>query len=133
MSGATDRRRRARFRDQGLHGVISARVRPGHAVDIVDVSAAGALVETEKRLLPGAPIELQLTTEAGTTPMRGRVVRCSVARLRPSSVLYRGGISFDTHLPWFADRDDVMSGGAFGNEVRVQRANRAAGSPALVG
>jgi hypothetical protein len=35
--------------------------------------------------------------------MRGRVLRCGVVRLTPSSVWYRGAIRFDKYLPWLTD------------------------------
>lgn len=132
MNRDTERRRGTRFHAPEQHGVTGARVRPGHAVDVIDVSAGGALIQTERRLLPGSTIDLHLTTADGNVAMRGRVVRCSVARVRPSSVSYRGAISFERHLPWFAEEDDV-AGGPLGNEVHARRAGRASGSPSLVG
>jgi hypothetical protein len=72
---------------------------------VVDVSAGGVLVETEHRLLPGSNVELQLEREHHREKVRGRVVRCSVARVRPEAVCYRGAIAFDCHLPWFTQDD----------------------------
>jgi hypothetical protein len=102
-AGAHERRCAERRRDD--HGILGARVRPGHEVAVVDVSAAGILIETDRRLLPGASVEMQLETPARTVTIRGRVVRCAVARLRPALVCYRGAIAFERCLPWFiADR-----------------------------
>jgi hypothetical protein len=98
-AGAHDRRCAERRRDE--HGILGARVRPGHDVAVVDVSATGILVETDRRLLPGAPVEMQIETTARTVNVRGRVVRCAVARLRPTLVCYRGAIAFERCLPWF--------------------------------
>ena len=84
------------------HGVVSAHIRPGHPAQLVDVSAGGALVDTDHRLLPGAPVELRMRTSGRHISMRGRVVRCAVVRLRPV-VCYRGAIAFDQYLPWFVD------------------------------
>jgi hypothetical protein len=100
---ASDRRcnkRRATVQD---HGIVRARVRPGHVVALIDVSAGGALVETDHRLLPGTCVELHVERENRSASMRGRVVRCAVARVRPAAVSYRGAIAFDRHLPWFED------------------------------
>ena len=102
---AEDRRTTRRRHDVHQHGIVRARVRPGHLATVVDVSAGGVLVETEHRLLPGANVELQLEGENRSTKLRGRVVRCSVVRVRPEAVSYRGAIAFDRHLPWYDDGD----------------------------
>lgn len=93
-------RRRGRVQD---HGIVRARVRPGHLVTVIDVSAGGACVETDHRLLPGSCVELHVESENRRVCLRGRVVRCAVARVRPASIGYRGAIAFDRHLPWFED------------------------------
>ncbi|PYQ89911.1 MAG: hypothetical protein DMG02_11445 [Acidobacteria bacterium] len=97
-----DRRLTARRRGVQDHGVVSAHVRPGHSAVLLNVSAGGALVDTEHRLLPGGAVELQMRTKNDRISMRGRVVRCAVVRLRPA-VCYRGAIVFDQYLPWFVD------------------------------
>ena len=101
----SDRRAARRRRRVEEHGIVRARVRPGHEVVMIDVSAGGALVETSHRLLPGTNVELHVQTERRTASIRGRVVRCAVARVHPASIFYRGAIAFDRHLPWFGDED----------------------------
>ena len=81
------------------HGIVSARVRPGHRVAVIDVSAGGALIEGANRLLPGAAVDLQIETVHRRTALRGRVLRSAVIRLRSSSVCYRAAIAFDRQLP----------------------------------
>jgi hypothetical protein len=98
-----DRRRAKRTRHIAEHGILLARVRPGHDASVVDVSAHGALVETAHRLLPGRHIELHLETLEARTAIRGRVLRCSVAGVLASRVSYRGAIGFDLPLSWLAD------------------------------
>jgi hypothetical protein len=97
---STDRRTSPR---SGIdkHGIVSARVRPGHRVAIIDVSAGGALIEGANRLLPGAAVDLQVETVRRRTTLRGRVLRCAVVRLRSSSVGYRAAIAFDHQLAAF--------------------------------
>lgn len=96
-------RRRTRRRDAGEHGVASARIRPGHQVQLIDLSSGGALVEVDRRMLPGSAVELQLHAEDRQATMRGYVLRCSVVRVRPAAISYRGAIAFDRQLPWFGD------------------------------
>jgi hypothetical protein len=97
---AKERRALPRFREAMAHGISALRVRPGHHADLVDVSEGGALLETMHRLLPGTSVELHMETKSGKTSVRGRVVRCTVSKLFPESVWYRGAVQFDRHLPW---------------------------------
>jgi PilZ domain-containing protein len=103
MSEKHERRRGRRRSRIEEHGIVSARVRPGVPVAIIDVSADGALIETTRRLLPGASVDLQFDTRDVSAAVRGRVVRCSVSHVRSSSVCYRGAIRFDRSLPWFVE------------------------------
>lgn len=107
MTNGPERRRARRRQTFDEHGVASARVRPGHDVALVNVSAGGALIETQRRLLPGSFIELQLTAGARSATLRARVLRCSVARLRASFISYCGAVGFDRDLPWFVDCEDI--------------------------
>ena len=129
--GFVDRRRTGRRRSVEEHGIVAARVRPGHEVSMIDVSAGGALVETDHRLLPGTSVELHLKTENRRAIVRGSVLRCTIVRLHPSSVCYRGAVGFDRHLPWFVDEDStgypVPSA-----EHRPGRSARAEATPSLL-
>ena len=99
----SERRQTRRHLHVEEHGIRSMRIKPGHHAKLVDVSAGGALIETHRRLLPGTSVELHMESERRQASVRGRVVRCAVVKVRPASVCYRGAISFDRHLPWFAD------------------------------
>lgn len=122
--GWDERRRSRRRRSPEDHGIIAMRIRLGHPASIVDVSAGGALIETHHRLLPGSAVELRLETTTRTAAARGRVLRCSVVHVQPASIRYRGAVSFDRQLPWFAEED---TGGYAvpGPENRPGRAARA--------
>ena len=101
--GGVERRDTIRRRTPGEHGIVVARVRPGHEAEVLDVSAVGMLLETAHRLLPGTVIDLHLETRDCRTAMRGRVLRCVVASIVATRVWYRGAIRFDRPLTWFAD------------------------------
>lgn len=103
MDSKHNERRRTPRRGANEHGVVTAKVRPGHHVTLIDLSSGGALLEAERRLLPGTAVELQIHAKDRQATLRGSVVRCSVVRVRPASVCYRGAIAFDRDLPWFAD------------------------------
>ena len=83
---------------------MSARIRPGHDVSVVDVSAGGALVESERRLMPGSPVELHVRSAHRSEIVRGHIVRCAVARLRANAICYRGAIAFDHNLLKLVDQ-----------------------------
>jgi PilZ domain-containing protein len=106
MSESTpDRRQTRRLLHSDDHGIVSTRVRPGHRARLIDVSADGALIETNHRLLPGTCVELHVETRSHRTNVRGRVLRCAIVLVRPSWVCYRGAIGFDRHLPWLLGED----------------------------
>ena len=98
-----ERRGTRRLETMEEHGIVSARVTPGYHARLIDVSAAGALIETTHRLLPGRDIELHVETSIDRASIRGQVVRCAIVRVRPTWVCYRGAIVFERHLPWFVD------------------------------
>ncbi len=97
-----ERRRAVRLAKVNEHGIRIIRIRPGDGATIIDVSAAGALVETHRRLLPGSPVELHMETDHHKARVRGTVVHCAVVRVGPACIAYRGAIEFERHLPWFA-------------------------------
>lgn len=129
MTLALDRRTTHRLHRTEEHGIVGARVRPGHRAHLVDVSAAGAMIETSYRLLPGTSVELHLETETAHTNIRGRVLRSTVVRVRPSAVCYRGAIAFDRELPWYvADAEHAADHHA----MRTMHPQRAATTPEVI-
>ena len=118
MSPRHERRRAPRCQTLEEHGIVSARVRPGHEVVLLDVSAGGALVECACRLLPGSMVDMHLVSPGRCASVRGRVLRCTVVRLRASGVWYRGAVGFDRDLPWFLTHE------ISGYEVPTQEARQ---------
>jgi len=119
-----ERRLAGRRRSVAEHGIVSARVRPGIDASVVDVSAAGALIETRHRLLPGSSVEICFDPDKRQPAVRGKVVRCAVAQLGADQVSYRGAILFDQRLPWIANALDCGYS-LPGHERRLRRARRA--------
>jgi PilZ domain len=129
MTSTFNRRSTHRLCRVEEHGIVSTRVRPGHRAHLVDVSAAGALIETSYRLLPGASVELHLETETARANVRGRVLRSTVVRVRPASVCYRGAIAFDRDLPWYIAR---MNDAADYHEMRTMHPRGATVTPEVI-
>jgi len=105
LSPPFERRQSARRTSVDEHFVLSARVKLGNEALVVDISAGGALVDTQSRVLPGATVELLLNTQTHVCAARGRILRCAVVRVGAQSVWYRAAIGFDRALPWLAARD----------------------------
>ena len=97
---STDRRHESRLARTQEHGVTHARVRAGHAVSVIDISASGVRLETRHRLMPGVRVELHLRRAGEIEVIRGRVVRCGVVRLCRDAISYQGAVSFDRPLGW---------------------------------
>ena len=95
----TDRRKTPRTSAIAWTGMERARLRPGRTARVVDLSAGGALIETDWRLLPGARVELQLGDPSPLFTVRGRILRCHVTLLDRARIRYRGALAFDQLLP----------------------------------
>ena len=76
-----------------------ARLRPGRMAQVIDLSAGGALLETDWRLLPGTRVEIQLGLPVPRFCVAGRILRCHVARLERARIRYRGALAFEERLP----------------------------------
>ena len=102
MAGTVVRERRASARVPALtiEGMERARLRPGRMAHIVDLSAGGALIETDWRLFPGMRVEMQLGEPVVLFRVAGRVLRCHVVLLDRERIRYRGALMFEEQLPF---------------------------------
>ena len=100
MSHQTDRRRDPRRRTTDMR----ARMRPGHHLVVIDVSAGGALVEAGRPLRPGSQVEVQMESVDRRGRLAARVVRCTVAAIHPESgVTYQAALSFNESCDWVCE------------------------------
>jgi hypothetical protein len=118
-----DRRASRRVTTSEEHGIVSARVRAGAEVAVLDLSTDSILVEGRQRFVPNTTLDLQLSTANQQVTIRGRVVRSMVSRLGASAVWYRGAIKFDRHLPWIAELSADLSP-ALSSEAALPGAER---------
>ena len=92
-----DRRREGRVPGQG----VRARVRPGHRLQVVDVSSRGALVEGQRPLRPGSRVEVHLESDTRGSTVAASVTRCLVSAIDPEGgVTYRAALSFTDSCDW---------------------------------
>jgi hypothetical protein len=97
-----DRREHRRFSGHELPGLRSARLRSaginlGALVSVLDVSAGGALIETEARLRPESEAVLELLGNLGHSVVPFRVVRWHVSAVN-GPLRYRGACAFTRPL-----------------------------------
>lgn len=133
MSGTTarllekinsDRRVYPRFAANELRGFRSARIRFGPRVSVIDVSAGGALLESDARLQPESEAMLELVGSNRHVMVPFRILRCQVAALG-DSLRYRGACSFKTPLDvneLLADEDPLLAN-LTGTSLMVVAAN----------
>jgi hypothetical protein len=96
----TDRRAIARFPPPVAAGV-RATLRPGCAVILVNVSAAGALIAAPRPLRPGSVVHLQVSTPVARFALAAHVLRCMVSSLDPlGGVTYHGAVRFEHSVEW---------------------------------
>ena len=95
-----ERRHELRLLARGLRG----RVRHGHALAIVNISAAGALVEGGSQLRPGSRIEVYLERDEWRRLVGAIVTRCAVATINPrEGIVYRAGLAFTERCDWVSE------------------------------
>lgn len=106
-------RRRSTRRPAGDGAWESARLRTGHSLTLINVGHGGLLVESGTRLLPGATVELLLTTATVCVTRRALVLRCSVVSLgQGRGMRYRGALAFV---------DEAADGAAMGEGLKRER------------
>jgi hypothetical protein len=99
MADTVERRAWPRVTTVACSDMARGRLRPGWPAQIVDISAGGALIETEWRLLPGMRVELQVGEPVALYNVKARILRCHVALLDRERIRYRGALMFEEQLP----------------------------------
>jgi hypothetical protein len=91
---ATERRAALRCPAARFGIAVPAVLRPGMTVQVVELSAGGALVESRTPVRPNARTELSLDGVDGRRhAVRARVLRCWVSALEP--LTYRCAVTFE--------------------------------------
>lgn len=76
--------------------ITHATLRPGCVVDVVDLSAGGALVQAVRPIRPGARLHFHLALRRQAFGLIARVLRCAVWTLDSRhGVTYRGALQFE--------------------------------------
>ena len=105
-----ERRSDARFGGAVL-GSVSATLRPGCMVALIDLSAGGALVEARRPLRPGARVQLQFHRGPRRLAIAGEVLRCAVWALdADGGIVYRGALQFDARCEALWETETLADG-----------------------
>jgi hypothetical protein len=86
---------------------MTLRVRPGIQATLIDLAANRAALETERRLMPGRFVHIQLAGPRGAFTVRAKVLRNGVSHLSAGLIVYRCAVQFD-RLLWI-DREGGLT------------------------
>ena len=86
-----------------------ATLRPGCLVAVLDLSANGAQVQSERPLRPGSRVHVRLAARNWTLAVAAEVVRCSVWSLHADAVIYRGALRFEEECGAFWEEQAVAA------------------------
>ena len=95
MASAVSERRREPRQPANVLEIERATLRPGCLVAVLDVSANGAQVQSERPLRPGSRVHVRVAARNWTLAVAADVVRCCVWLLQADSVIYRGALRFE--------------------------------------
>jgi hypothetical protein len=77
---------------------ITGRIRPGYAVEVVNLSPSGALVEGQRPFPPGRRVDVHLAEDGLRVLIRALITHCSVALMDAESITYRAGLLFEERV-----------------------------------
>lgn len=120
-----------RFPAAAVPSIKSVRLSPGEAVQLVNISRTGVLVEGRTRFVPGTRVTVIF--DGGFTPaqVKGRIVRCQVSSIHDGSLRYQSGIQFDKKLEAHpGDLKEALPDGVSGAPPAAAAAPEAAAAPA---
>jgi len=83
---------------------ISALVRPGRSVLVLDLSATGAMVAALRPLRPGASVHVHFEADGARSTVAAIVGRCLVAAMDAERMVYHAALSFDSPSEWVRER-----------------------------
>ena len=69
-----------------------------YAVELVNISRSGVLVEGKTRFVPGTRVTVHFEGSFRPAQIKGRVVRCQVSSISGGMLRYHSGIQFEHRL-----------------------------------
>jgi len=95
---AVDARLDPRYDASAVPSISGVRLSPGNAVELVNISKSGVLVDGRTRFVPGTRVTVIF--EGGFTPAsnKAKVIRCQVSSIVSGALHYHSGIQFEKRL-----------------------------------
>jgi hypothetical protein len=88
---------------------ISARIRGGREITVIDVSASGALIAGARPLRPGARVEMHLTLDKRHVIVAAHVTRCLVAAIDADrGITYHSALAFEGRFDWPCEGNTLL-------------------------
>ena len=93
-----DARLDTRYPASAVPSIVCVRLSPGDAVELVNISKSGVLVEGRTRFVAGTRVSVIF--EGGFTPpsIKAKVIRCQVSSIVGGALHYHSGIQFERRL-----------------------------------
>jgi len=92
--------------------ISHATLRPGCVVQVIDLSAGGALVQATRPLRPGARLHFHLVLRRRSFGLVAHVLRCGVWTVDSrEGVTYRGALQFEERFDLFWDTETQIGSG----------------------
>jgi hypothetical protein len=95
---ALDGRLDPRYPASALPSIVSVRLSPGDAVELLNISKSGVLVEGRTRFVPGTRVTVIFEGNFTPPSKTGKVIRCQVSFIVAGALRYDSGIQFDKRL-----------------------------------
>lgn len=87
-----------RYPSTAFPSITSVRLSPGDAVELVNISKSGVLVEGRTRFVPGTRVTVIFDGGFQPPNNKGKVVRCQVSSISGGALRYQSGIQFEKKL-----------------------------------
>jgi hypothetical protein len=95
---ANDSRLDPRYPASAVPSIVGVRLAPGGAVELVNISRSGVLVEGRTRLVPGTRVTVIFDGAFTPASNDAKVIRCQVSSMAGSILHYHTGIQFERRL-----------------------------------
>jgi PilZ domain len=109
---ALDARLDPRYPASALPSIVGLRLSPGDAVELVNISKTGVLVEGRTRFVPGTRVTVIFEGNFTPPSRTARVIRCQVSSIVAGALHYHSGIQFDKRLDLLETRAPAPPPGA---------------------
>jgi len=118
-----DRRHADRRSGDAELSALTLALRTGTTVDVIDMSAGGALVESSARLEPGTNLAIRAFSTRTGVVNRATVIHCRVWSLDiRSGIRFRAGLRFETCSGYPSKRPPRVCGNGLPSPSRYQPA-----------